>query len=380
MALTRFLLDVQFWFPLWLIFLLHLGFDLTTAVIADGVFRVVSVVAEIPLGMFADRLGRKRTYLLIAGFSALTFAGMALISTTTHLFIVWILWGLLWALNSGAATAYAYELSHALGPRDKDRGFAVIRAAGQLAILVSLVLAGSLYEQNPTWPFWITAALALLAGLLALGLPDIPRHHPPATWRTVRAQVTKSLAPREARGIIMVAALFLFYAWSAQILFQPLAINLALTPTQTGWMYASIAAVGMLASLSIGWVSPRGRPRVVALAFGLTLTACALVFQWPALGPVLWLPMLSLAWSAGWTSLELEVSGRTEARVRATVFSIIACTAGLGIAVARPSLGALSDRYDAATSFGVWALTGLVITGAALALLRRPRGVAQASA
>lgn len=368
MAVTQFLLEVQFWFPLWLIFLLHLGFDLTTAVLADGVFRLVVVFAEIPMGLLADRIGRKASYLLIAGLSAVTFAGIALIGQTWHLFVVWSLWGVLWALTSGAATAYAYELSEQLGPLRASRGFAFIRGVGQAAVLVSLVAAGWLYGIGPALPFWITAALAVLAGLLALGLPDVPRDDPPSSLRSVAGHVRAALRTRTTRVAIVVAVLFLFYAWSVRILFQPLALDLGLSPEQTGWMYAGVAAVGIIASLSVGWVKPVHRRLMIGAGAVATVLASAAVWWLPSLGPVVWLPVLSLGWAAGWTTLELELSGRTHPAIRATVLSLVSCLAGVGIAVARPGLGAVADVAGSAAAFGLWALFGLAV----LAAMARP--------
>lgn len=371
MALTQFLLEVQFWFPLWLVFLLHLGFDLTTAVIADGVFRLVAVVAEIPLGMLADRLGRKNCYLLIGTLSAATFVGIAVISAPWHLFAVWILWGLLWALNSGAATSYAFELSHALGDRSAARGFGLIKGAAQLAVLVSLISAGWFYELDPALPFWLTAVLAAIAGLLALGLPDIPQAGPRPTLRSMHHDVRAAVTSRGTRAAIVVAVLFLFHAWSVRILFQPLALDLGLTPTETGWMYALVAAVGMAAAVAIGWIPPAHRAGIVGLGGGLTVAACAATWALPALGPVLWLPVLSLGWAAAWTTLELELSERTRPAIRATVLSIVSCAAGVGIAVARPTLGIIADQLGSPASFGLWALAGVVVVAAmAIPLLR----------
>ncbi|MGD7705208.1 MFS transporter [Microlunatus sp. Y2014] len=371
LAVTQFLLEVQFWFPLWLIFLLHLGFDLTTAVLADGVFRLVSVLAEIPMGLLADRMGRKASYLLITGLSAVTFAGIAMINSTWQLFGMWIVWGVLWALNSGAATTYAYELSQQLGPKQGPRGFSVIKGAGQAAVLVSLVTAGLLYGVDPALPFWVTAAMAVVAGLLALGLPDVPRVGPPATLGQVLADIRAALAARVTRSVMAVAALFMFYGWSVRILFQPLALDLELTPEQTGWMYAGVAAVGIVASLATGWVRPTHRRLVIGGGMIITVVAAGLTFWWPWLGPVAWLPMLSLAWAAGWTTLELELSGRTRPSIRATVLSLVASVAGIGIAVARPGLGALADRTSSPVAYGVWAAVGVIVMVVFVILLRR---------
>ena len=54
LALTQLLLEVQFWLPLWLIYLLDVGIPMTLAVLADGVFRLVVVVTEVPLGLLAS--------------------------------------------------------------------------------------------------------------------------------------------------------------------------------------------------------------------------------------------------------------------------------------------------------------------------------------
>jgi len=364
MAVTQFLLEVQFWFPLWLIFLLHLGFDLTTAVIADGVFRIVAVVAEIPMGLLADRIGRKASYLLITALSAVTFAGIALIGETWQLFGVWIVWGVLWALNSGAATSYAFELSQSLGPRAAPRGFALIKGAGHAAVLVSLISAGWLYDLAPAAPFWITAGLAVIAGLLAIALPDIPRALPRPTLARILRDVRGLLRAPRTRTAVVVAALFLFYAWSVRILFQPLALDLGLTPAETGWMYAGVAAVGIPAAILIGWVRPSHRRAVIAAGGTVAVLGCAATWAWPALGPLLWLPLLSLAWAAGWTTLELELSERSRPAVRATVLSLVSCAAGAGIAVARPALGVVADVAGSPVSFGVWAILGAAVLAA----------------
>lgn len=374
MAATQFLLEVQFWFPLWLIFLLHLGFDLTTAVVADGVFRLVSVAAEIPLGMLADRLGRKNTYLLITGLSAVTFAGIAMISGAAHLFAVWVLWGLLWALSSGAATSYAFELSQTLGARQASRGFGVIKGAAQLAVLVSLVSAGWFYDLDPALPFWLTAGFALVAGVLTLGLPDIRHKGQRPTLQSIRRDVRAAVSSRTTRAAIVVAVLFLFHAWSVRILLQPLALELDLTAAETGWMYAAVAAVGMIAAVVAGWVRPTLRAVVVALGGFLTVAACAGTWALPLLGPLLWLPVLSVGWAAAWTTLELELSERARPAVRATVLSVVSCLAGLGIAAARPALGVVAEVAGTATSFGVLAIVGIIVLAAmALPLLTMGR-------
>ena len=45
----------------WVVFLLQRGFSIAQVGIAEGVFHMVSMCCEIPSGMVADLIGRKRT-------------------------------------------------------------------------------------------------------------------------------------------------------------------------------------------------------------------------------------------------------------------------------------------------------------------------------
>ena len=62
---------------IWVVLLLSRGFSLVDVGIAEGVFHVVSFLCEVPSGMLADLLGRKKTLLvscLLASASAFTMA------------------------------------------------------------------------------------------------------------------------------------------------------------------------------------------------------------------------------------------------------------------------------------------------------------------
>jgi MFS-type transporter involved in bile tolerance (Atg22 family) len=69
--------------------------------------------------------------------------------------------------------------------------------------------------------------------------------------------------------------------------------------------------------------------------------------------------------------LEVLTNEVTLPAVRATIFGVVSCIAGLGIAVARPALGVISDRHSASYAFGVWAAVGVVLVGLAIRGIRR---------
>jgi MFS family permease len=371
-AATQFLLEVQFWFPIWLIYLLDLGFPLTTAVLADGVFRIVSVACEFPVGVIADRIGRRRAYLSLAGGSVLTFAAITQIRSVGVLFAVWVLWGVLWALQSGAATTYLYELcaqdEHPISPA---KAFGLVRAVGSGAVLLSLLAAGYLYDVDPRLPFAITAVLALAALLLAYTLPDVAPPRVTVTLRSVVADIRGAAANAAVRRAVWLGALFLLFGWSARILFQPLALDLGLSAPVTGWMYTVFAAAAVLGGLAAGYVAGAHRRAALTAAFLLILGALAATAQASWLGPFAFLPVLGFGYALGSTVLEVFTNEVTPRAVRAMIFGLAACVGGIGIAVARPGLGVLSVDHSVPFGFAVWAGVGVILLALAAPGIRR---------
>lgn len=94
---------------IWVVLLLSRGFSLVDVGIAEGVFHAVSFMCEVPSGMLADLLGRKKTLLascLLASLSAFVMA------FSTHLFGVCLsfaLEALSFNLASGTLEALLYD-------------------------------------------------------------------------------------------------------------------------------------------------------------------------------------------------------------------------------------------------------------------------------
>lgn len=371
-AITQFLLEVQFWFPVWLIYLLDLGFALTTAVLADAVFRIVAVACEFPLGVVADLIGRRRTYLVLTGGTVLTFAVITQIDSVGMLFGAWVLWGVLWALASGAASTYLYELC-AQDELDisPSKAFGLIRAVGNVAVLVSLLAAGYLYEVGPRLPFAITAGMAAVAFLLALTLPEIRESRVVSTLSSVIADIRSAVADPRVRRAVWLGALLLFFGWSARILFQPLALELDMSAQVTGWMYAAFAAASVLGGFVAGYVSGLRRRIALTMSFLLILVALVATSQVAWLGPFLFLPVLGFGYTLGTTVLEVFSNEVTARAVRAMIFGLTTSLGGIGIAVSRPALGVLAEDRSTPFAFGVWAGVGVVVLCLAALGIRR---------
>jgi MFS family permease len=375
---VQFLLEVQFWFPVYLIYALDLGFSLAVAVVADGVFRLVSVFCEVPMGVLADRIGRRRTYLLLTGLTVATFAAISQVQTVQGLFAAWVLWGVLWALSSGASSAYLYELALRESPVvDATRAFGMVRAVGQVAVLLSLLSAGYLYQADPRLPFAVTAVLAAAAFALAWSLPETSDRSVPVTFGSMARDLRLAVGERQVRLVVGLGAVLLLLGWSPRILFQPLALDLGYSVELTGWMYTCFAAASVVAGLVAGAVGSGAR-RTVWNASVVLLVATLLTTAWlPALGPFVLLPLLGFGYALALTVLEVATNEVVGPRIRTTMLSVVSVLGGLGIAVARPGLGLVADRFTVPVAFAAWGAVGVGLGAVALVLVHRLRDPAR---
>ena len=363
--LTRFLLEVQLWFPVWLIFLTDRGLSVSQASAADGLFRLTLVILLVPAGMLADRVGRRRMYLANALATIVVHLAITQVTTMSTLVAVWMVWGAQWALREVVAAPYLHALVHR-SDRDADawrtRAFGLDRAVTSVAVLCSHLAAGPLHELSSEAPYVATAGLASLAMLLAPTLPRVPAPAPSARRRGVRATMVTAFGDPARRPPLAWLTTLIVIGWSVRILFQPLTIQLDLSPSATGLMYFGYSGAAGVAGLVMPQVVRRLGPGcTVAISVGGVVTAVGCAWAFPDLAPVLFIPLLGSAFTLGEALLIGQVTAASPTTSRATVLAGVGITSGLVVALSRPALGTLADRTSATTAFGIWALTAGVV-------------------
>jgi MFS family permease len=116
-------------------------------------------------GGLSDRLGRRRV--IAAGYAvyALSYAGFALASRPAHVWALFAVYGVFFALSEGAERALVAELA---GAEARGRAFGLYYAITGAMLLPASVLTGALWQRlSPTVALLTGAALA---GSAALGL------------------------------------------------------------------------------------------------------------------------------------------------------------------------------------------------------------------
>ena len=149
-----------------------LGFRPAEIFLALAAFSLVITLSSTPAGALSDWLGRRR--LIVTGWViyAVIYLGFAFASSTWHVWVLYLGYGLYYGAFAGAASALVADLVPA---ELRGTAFGLFDGAVGVAAFPASVLAGLLWDRyGAPAPFLFGGALALVAagGMLAV----VPRH------------------------------------------------------------------------------------------------------------------------------------------------------------------------------------------------------------
>ena len=93
----------------WVLFLVGRGYNLAQVGIAEGIFHITSLICEVPSGLLADLLGRRRTLIFssIAGVASSLFMGFG--NHIAFIFLGMLFSGICLSMVSGTEEAIVYD-------------------------------------------------------------------------------------------------------------------------------------------------------------------------------------------------------------------------------------------------------------------------------
>ena len=138
---------------------------------------MTSFVAEIPSGAWADTVSRRALLVLSSLLYAIGFSLWIVTPSYAGFLAGFVLWGVSSALMSGTFEALLYdEMTEAGAADDYARVMGLANSAAMVANLSASVLAAPLLRLGGyTLVGWVSVAVALVQGGLALVLPRAPR-------------------------------------------------------------------------------------------------------------------------------------------------------------------------------------------------------------
>ena len=142
-----------------------LGVNLIFIPLLWGVFNLVYTLSSVPAGILSDRIGRKKIILLSFTVYSLSYFGFANASNSTHLWILFALYGFYYGLAEGTLRAFITDLVKDTDKRGTAYGF-YHGVVGLCALPASLILGFLWQTFSAGVAFSFGAIMAILASVV----------------------------------------------------------------------------------------------------------------------------------------------------------------------------------------------------------------------
>lgn len=335
----------------WVIYLTdYRGLSLAQVGLMETFFQIVKVVGQVPTGAFADRYGRRTTFIVGVAIEGAGLLLFGLASNFPLLVVSYVGWALGITFVQGNDGAYIYDT---LAAEERTADYPS-RAGRLLAAVAVASMAGSVVGSAVASRFGLQwgvlggAVPAVPAILIALSMQEPPRHgRARLPYLATLRGAFQSLRGRAAvRWAILFEVSLAASMPASALLFQPF---LQRHEVPVGWFGIAIlpVALGTVAgSMGSAWVVRTfGVRRAFALALGGATAALLVLATVDHLVALLAYPLIRGSLALGGPALGAYVNARTESDVRATVLSVAPLGTALVFSVMAAVAGIIGDRH-----------------------------------
>lgn len=198
------ILDTSFMIPIIALYAESLGASKAEAGFIAGFYSMVAIPASIAAGILVDRLGRKKMLVVGLLWDSLSVLLYSMVASSFQLLIVRGLHAIGGSLVYPAFIARTREIS---GERV---GYSVGRLLAPVALAIALGTASAgflTYMLGYRIPFIALSLIILLAGILALTLPERPEER---SWRGLKGVVEgiREASPSVISGLWLIIVLY----------------------------------------------------------------------------------------------------------------------------------------------------------------------------
>lgn len=274
---------------IWVVLLLSRGFSLVDIGIAEGVFHAVSFLFEVPSGMLADLLGRKKTLLISCLLASLSAFAMSYSSSLFGVCVSFALEALSFNLASGTLEALLYDSLKALGREEQyDKHSSKLLAAYSVMQAVSGLISYWVLKIGFFGAYLIAGLISLASFCTALYLTEPLLTQSEAVKTQKRTSFLRRLTAhvRETAGFLLlrrmlVARMLLCGIFSAvsyllQMYWQQMLLDIGLPSSVLGPVLCLFLLADVLGALCMPYAPNRfGTLCAVTVLPGAVLCALA---------------------------------------------------------------------------------------------------------
>jgi predicted MFS family arabinose efflux permease len=379
----RLLATSYLYVPIFMLFQESRGLSFFERLGLGSIYCAVVILVEVPTGVFADRLGRRRSMAL----GALTMVASCLLAYQATTFgefaVAEALAALSMALCSGADSAYLFDLLQEHGAaHEYGRRESIASAWHLMGSAVAFAGSGLLAQVDLALPYLVTAGVAAVAvGVALLLRDDRPRQvRPPrAPARAVLGEYLRQIGAafghatknRRLAWLLGYSAVVFALLRATVYLYQPFLREHGFGVVQIGLVYAGVYVVASLVAYRTHlWRRRFGdEPMLWALLAGLAASFLALGLVGGAWVVVL-LGMQAVA-NGVYSPLTKPLLNQeiTDSSRRAAILSVESMCRRGAMGILAVAAGLLGEKWALETC-GITAAVGLVL----LATTRGSRG------
>ncbi|MBC7359834.1 MAG: MFS transporter [Desulfacinum sp.] len=346
----RLLFNLRFYYPVFALFYLDAGVSLEEFAWLQGLWSLSIIVFEVPSGMLADTIGRRKTLRLAAFLAVLEMIVFAVSQDLLGFAVNRVLSGFNESLASGADSALLYDSLKARGREDEyKKWLGAAQFYGLTLGSVSTILGAYLYTFHIRYPIWVTAGCMAGAAVVSLFFREPTTTEHKLSWRAQWALLRESVRVlAESRILWYLVALMVVVDCSARIVLVHTSLYYQALLIPTAWF--GVVGVGVRLVTSV--VSKNAYRIDAVLGFHRATAVMLLVMAVGFGGMAAMVPYYGVVFVpvlvSGMYFLALTVEGEINKRIpsdrRATVLSLKNMALNLAFAAGMPLFAEAAAR------------------------------------
>jgi len=331
-----------------------------------GVFYLSTLVLEIPTGVIADLLGKKKTLLLSRFMYIIEITMIAFWNGFWIFLIAKMISGAGVSLGSGTSSAMTYDSLKKLKREDEHKKISgEITSLSNLSMAFVFIIGAFLFEINNKLPAIASLPIITIGFLISfLYTEPFPNKHK-LTLKNSWNHLVKGLKEFIAKKYLVYLALFSLASASA------IAIMLSMSSAYLKAVQIPVSLIGIIAFISsmiTAFSSKKAHKIEKKLGEKRSLLAIQIVVVAAIVLMSLMIPYVSvlfyllIALVAGFSAVVESdyLNKRVKSENRATMLSINNLFASVGLTILFPLIGYLIDLYSIKTAYLIYGIIFLV--------------------
>lgn len=324
--------------PIWVLYLLNLGYSIFYVTVLDVVFYLTIVLVSIPMGRITDSIGRRSALFISSILTGIGIIFFGLFQSFLGIALSYFVWGVGIAINSSAleSVTYEYSTSHDL---KYLRTTGMVNFLSALSVAVASLLGGYIGQYiGLRIVVFLTGAIVLISSFNTLKLRERKKDR---NHGMLPQKLGKYVRDRRIMSIILLRVALLLNFNMMLIFKQPYYKEMGIATGLIGVIFFADVLLRGLASLNTQRFAFIAKNRFFAMLLFTSLTFFTIYI--PGLienvFSLVFLILNSVIFGFYSNILSEEVNILVPSEVRATVLSVIYLVSSLLTAFAEPFLG-----------------------------------------